>query len=78
MVAGNFLLFYAWLVSARLAGSSRLAFAALLVPLYWVLMSVAAIKAAVQLVSAPSFWEKTVHGLDATPSATGSERPTAE
>jgi len=70
MVVGNFTLFYTWLVSARITGSHKLVFAALLVPFYWALMSVAVIKAAVQLVSAPSFWEKTVHGLDKPPSAT--------
>jgi cellulose synthase/poly-beta-1,6-N-acetylglucosamine synthase-like glycosyltransferase len=64
MVVGNFSLFYIWLVSARMAGSRRLVFAAVLVPFYWALMSLAATKAAIQLVSAPSFWEKTVHGLD--------------
>jgi glycosyltransferase XagB len=64
MILGNVSLFYSWLVSARMAGSRKLVFAALLVPLYWGLMSLAVIKAAVQLVSAPSFWEKTVHGLD--------------
>jgi hypothetical protein len=30
-------------------------------------MSLAAIKAGVQLIAAPSYWEKTVHGLDVTP-----------
>jgi cellulose synthase/poly-beta-1,6-N-acetylglucosamine synthase-like glycosyltransferase len=64
MVVGNSLLFYTWLVTARIAGSHKLVFASLLVPFYWALMSLAGIKAAVQLVSAPSFWEKTVHGLD--------------
>jgi glycosyltransferase XagB len=64
MIVGNVSLFYTWLVTARTAGSHNLVFASLLVPLYWTLMSLAAIKAAVQLVSAPSFWEKTVHGLD--------------
>jgi hypothetical protein len=34
-----------------------------MVPLYWVMMSIAAVKAAWQLVVTPSFWEKTVHGL---------------
>jgi len=69
MVIGNFSLFYIWLVSARMVGSRRLVFAAMLVPLYWALMSLAAMKAAIQLITAPSFWEKTVHGLDrpATP-----------
>jgi cellulose synthase/poly-beta-1,6-N-acetylglucosamine synthase-like glycosyltransferase len=68
MVAGNVSLFYSWLVSARMAGSWKLVLASLLVPVYWTLMSLAVIKAAVQLISAPSFWEKTVHGLDAKPS----------
>ena len=67
MVAGNFSLFYSWLISARTAGSRKLVFAAFLVPVYWALMSLAVIKAAVQLISAPSFWEKTVHGLDGAP-----------
>jgi glycosyltransferase XagB len=67
MVAGNVSLFYSWLVSARVAGSPRLVVAGILVPLYWTLMSLAVTKAAVQLVTAPSFWEKTVHGLDQLP-----------
>jgi cellulose synthase/poly-beta-1,6-N-acetylglucosamine synthase-like glycosyltransferase len=36
---------------------------ALLTPLYWMLMSVAAYKAAVQLITRPFYWEKTDHGL---------------
>jgi len=36
---------------------------ALLSPLYWVLMSVAAYKALFQLISKPFYWEKTSHGL---------------
>jgi cellulose synthase/poly-beta-1,6-N-acetylglucosamine synthase-like glycosyltransferase len=36
---------------------------ALLTPLYWVLMSIAAVKAAWQLVTKPFYWEKTTHGL---------------
>nr|WP_211237913.1 glycosyltransferase family 2 protein [Cohnella panacarvi] len=35
----------------------------LLTPLYWVLMSIAAMKAAWQLITKPFYWEKTVHGL---------------
>lgn len=69
MVVGNVSLFYSWLVSARVAGSPRVVVAGLIVPLYWVLMSLAVTKAAVQLVTAPSFWEKTVHGLDELPAS---------
>jgi len=53
------------MVSARLTGQPSLVLAALLSPVYWVMMSVAAIKAVAQLISSPSFWEKTAHGLDA-------------
>jgi cellulose synthase/poly-beta-1,6-N-acetylglucosamine synthase-like glycosyltransferase len=38
---------------------------ALLTPIYWVLMSIAAMKAAWQLMTRPFYWEKTIHGLDA-------------
>ena len=43
--------------------SSTLLGAALLVPGYWFMMSLGAAKAVWQLVGAPNFWEKTVHGL---------------
>lgn len=35
----------------------------LLAPLYWMLMSVAAYKALLQLMLKPFYWEKTIHGL---------------
>ncbi len=60
---GNFLLVYATLMSVRVANKGELLIPALLVPLYWVMMSMAAVKALSQLVGAPNFWEKTVHGL---------------
>lgn len=41
----------------------RLVYSALLTPLYWVLMSIAAVKAAYQLITKPFYWEKTTHGL---------------
>jgi cellulose synthase/poly-beta-1,6-N-acetylglucosamine synthase-like glycosyltransferase len=37
--------------------------ATLLTPLYWVLQSVAALKAIYQLIFRPQYWEKTMHGL---------------
>jgi hypothetical protein len=36
-----------------------------LLPLYWVLHSIAAWRALYQLITAPSYWEKTPHGLSA-------------
>jgi glycosyltransferase XagB len=60
---GNFLLVYVTVMSCRIAKRGELLVPALLVPIYWVMMSMAAIKAVSQLVAAPNFWEKTVHGL---------------
>ncbi|WP_199255199.1 glycosyltransferase family 2 protein [Mycolicibacterium mengxianglii] len=51
--------------------------AAILVPLYWFLQSVAAIKAIYQLVFRPFFWEKTVHGLSHSPVAADHSPATA-
>jgi cellulose synthase/poly-beta-1,6-N-acetylglucosamine synthase-like glycosyltransferase len=64
---GNFLLVYFTVASCRLGGRFELLWAALLVPFYWVMMSIAAAKAFFQLVGAPNFWEKTVHGLQREP-----------
>lgn len=63
-VVGGLAAVYTHVAIARVAGKPHLAPAGLVVPLYWVLMSLAATKAVVQLVVAPSYWEKTVHGLD--------------
>ncbi len=66
---GNFVFLYSSLVAAHRHGGAALTFAALLAPIYWAMMSIAAIKALVQLIVAPSFWEKTTHGLDQLASA---------
>ena len=60
---GNLAVIYVSLVTVRVARRPDLLVACLLSPLYWVLMSVAAVRAAIQLVTDPSHWEKTAHGL---------------
>jgi cellulose synthase/poly-beta-1,6-N-acetylglucosamine synthase-like glycosyltransferase len=60
---GNFLLGYLTLLSCRVIGRGDFLWAAMAVPLYWVMMSVAAAKAVWQLIGRPAFWEKTAHGL---------------
>jgi len=67
MVFGNAAVTYMAMVSARTTRHPSLVIAAALQPAYWVMMSVAALKALIQLVHTPSFWEKTVHGLDREP-----------
>ena len=62
-VFGNLAVVYMGIYSIRLANREDLLGSALTVPVYWVMMSVAAVKAFVQLFQAPTFWEKTVHGL---------------
>ncbi len=46
-------------------GLSRLSPAAMLMPIYWLMMSAAAYVALWQIVTRPHFWEKTRHGLSA-------------
>ena len=53
------------MLTIRVIDHPGLLVAALLVPAYWVMMSIAAAKAAYQLALQPSYWEKTSHGLDA-------------
>jgi hypothetical protein len=64
LVLGNFVGIYIGLLGIRVTGRPRLLGAVLLFPLYWLMMSIAAIRALLQLTVAPSFWEKSVHGLD--------------
>ncbi len=68
MILGNFMILYANLLGARMGGYPDLLGAVLLAPIYWVMMSIAALKALFQLVRFPTFWEKTTHGLDRPPS----------
>jgi len=63
MVLGNFVFAYYLVTGCLLLGNHRSAKWMLAAPLYWLLMSVAAWKAAVQVVVRPHYWEKTRHGL---------------
>lgn len=63
MVVGNFAFAYYLVTGAMILGHHRNAKWMLLAPLYWLLMSCAAWKAALQLVARPHYWEKTAHGL---------------
>src|SRR4029077_4754143 len=73
LVFGNFYFAYMAVWAANYRQSYDLTHAGLLAPFYWVMASLAMIKAAIQTLSRPTFWEKTVHGLYET-----SEVPIAE
>jgi hypothetical protein len=64
MIFGNFFAYYLGLVTVRAAKRPDLLSAVLLYPIYWAMMSIGALRAFLQLLVAPFFWEKTAHGLD--------------
>ncbi|MCW2966309.1 MAG: Beta-monoglucosyldiacylglycerol synthase [Solirubrobacteraceae bacterium] len=68
---GNFVFMYLNVAGSVQRGYFDLAKYALLSPLYWGLMSIAAWKGFLQLFYAPFYWEKTVHGLDTPASDAG-------
>jgi hypothetical protein len=63
LVLGAFALVYLSLYVAVDRGHDGLAPVALLLPAYWLLMSVATLLALVDLVTRPHHWHKTEHGL---------------
>lgn len=63
LVFGNFLYFYYYMVGAIKSGKHDLVIYSFLIPFYWLFMSVAAIKAAIELTFRPYQWNKTEHGL---------------
>jgi len=63
---------FAGLITTVALGKPHLWWAALLVPGYWMMQSVAALKALYQLFFRPAYWELTVHGLTGTQTLTTS------
>jgi glycosyltransferase XagB len=63
LLIGNFVFTYLSVAGTMRRGYSELVKYALFSPLYWALMSVGAWKGLFQLITRPSYWEKTVHGL---------------
>ncbi len=63
LVIGNFLYMYYYMMGAARRGQWDLMAYALLVPAYWVMMSLAAFYAMWELIVRPYHWNKTKHGL---------------
>lgn len=63
LVFGNFLFLYYYMIGVAKKGHWSLMKYVLLVPVYWLMISIAAIIALYQLIFKPHFWEKTVHGF---------------
>lgn len=73
LVLGNATTLYMNLITLREDDRADLLVAALTVPVFWLMMSVAAAKGCYQLIRNPSYWEKTAHGLTSRPDASDAE-----
>ena len=63
LLLGNVVFIAAAAISGRRPGQRGSWGPALLVPLYWLMLGVAAVRAVVQLLHKPHLWEKTAHGV---------------
>ncbi len=64
LFAGNFVFVYSSLLAAYRRGYYDLVKHGLLVPFYWILMTVGAWKGFLEILYKPHFWQKTKHALD--------------
>ncbi|WP_099022927.1 glycosyltransferase [Mycolicibacterium palauense] len=78
LVLGNFATLYMNVIALREDDRSDLLLAAVTVPVFWLMMSVAAAKGVYQLLRNPSYWEKTFHGLAAKPGEQAGREPGRE
>jgi cellulose synthase/poly-beta-1,6-N-acetylglucosamine synthase-like glycosyltransferase len=63
LIIGNFLYLYYYMIGSLRQGRPELVVFAVFVPLYWLMMSVAAVYALHDLIMRPFHWHKTKHGL---------------
>ncbi|QQR77298.1 MAG: glycosyltransferase [Candidatus Moraniibacteriota bacterium] len=63
LIFGNFLAMYYYMIGCAKREKWELMKWVFLIPFYWLLVSVAAVMAAYQLLVKPHYWEKTTHGL---------------
>ena len=60
---GNAATLYMNMIALREDDRADLLVAGLTVPVFWLMMSIAAAKGLYQIIRTPSYWEKTFHGL---------------
>lgn len=63
LVFGNFLCIYYYMIGCAKRNHWSLIKYIYLVPFYWLMVSIAAVMAVIQLIIKPHYWEKTNHGL---------------
>lgn len=67
LVAGNFLYLYNYMLGSAKRRHWELIKYVFLIPFYWLMVSVAAAMAVIQLIFKPHYWEKTNHGFHLSP-----------
>ncbi len=67
LLIGNFVYLYSYMIGCAKREKYELIKYAYLVPIYWLMMSLAAWVALYQLIRQPHYWFKTLHGLHLTP-----------
>ncbi|WP_199253897.1 glycosyltransferase [Mycolicibacterium mengxianglii] len=77
LVLGNAATLYMNLIALREDDRSDLLVPALTVPVFWLMMSIAATKGVYQMIRQPSYWEKTFHGLTTKPAEAQADSPVA-
>lgn len=70
LIFGNFLYIYYYMIGCAKHGHDELVKYVILVPFYWLFMSLAASYAVYKLITAPHHWAKTKHGLHLHPEET--------
>ncbi len=63
LLLGNFLYMYYYMIGCAKHGHDELVKYVILVPIYWLAMSLAAYMAVYKLITQPHYWSKTNHGL---------------
>jgi len=63
LIVGNFLYMYYYMIGCYKRGYDEIIKYAFLVPLYWLAMSIAAVRAIYQVMVNPHYWAKTKHGF---------------
>ncbi|MCK5061410.1 glycosyltransferase, partial [Candidatus Parcubacteria bacterium] len=63
LIVGNFLYIYYYMIGCARRGHWGLIKYVFFIPVYWLMVSVAAVIAFYQLLTKPHYWEKTQHGL---------------
>ncbi len=74
LVFGNFLFIFYYMIGCAKRGHYQIIKYVFLVPIYWIMVSIAALIAAYQLFVKPHYWEKTNHGLHLIPTKSTERR----